>query len=405
MADGKKLAKADAAQSSMEQIAPANWTQVTIRPSMLGGASISGLTKLKARASNMCGQKEDGCWQMLTSQQQSGAWGTLSVPSNQMTRIEAEATISGQQGDEQVPLIPTVGSFGCEQPARTITMFATQEEIVPPQDESVMVSLIAHRCVNKDDHRDRTRTTRITSATAEVCDGTKSQTSNATKPARITGTILDDIVIFKLEKDKNYLFRARFEEECANTCPTFPFVSCADRDKEISICVEPRERVVNLLCIDACGKAVEPDFFVDQGEGWKQQSKGQGGTYTLTGLRAGRLRFRSENYKFTPEEIQVDERMNQAHVLEAKKVQTTVDSGGIEEIFLEIAEEIGQGEQALFNILTLEGKLIKTLKAENGRATYSAAADQPYLIRALVDGKVCGEQMHFPKLLTAGGAK
>jgi hypothetical protein len=397
MADGKKLAKADASQSSMEQSAPANWTQVTIRPSVLGGAPISNVKGMKVRASNMCGQKEDGCWQVLTPQQ-SGSWGTFSVPSNQMMRIEAEATISGQQGNEQVPLITTVGSFGCEQPARAITMYATQQEIAPPQDESVTVSLIAHRCVNKDDHRDRMRTTRITSATAEVCDGTKSQTSNATKPTRIAGTILDDIVIFKLEKDKNYLFRARFEEECANTCPTFPFASCADGDKEISICVEPRERVVNLLCIDACGKAVEPDFFVDQGEGWKQQSKGQGGTYTLTGLRAGRLRLLSENYRFTPEEIQVDERMNQAHVLEATKIHDQIEQGEAEEIFLEIAEEIEQGEQALFNILTLDGRLIKTLKAENGGTTYSAAVDQPYVIRAVVDGKVCGERTHFPRL-------
>ncbi len=371
------------------------------------GTLIDQLTDLKARASEPCGRNEDPCWHDIKQRKDGSAM--FPVPAGQTVFVEAKGTIPGVEGatDKRVSFVPGLVNL-CYGQTKNIKMFEAPAAAASPQADRVTLTITTHRCMNKDDHSERRGSARIVSATAEQIPYERSESHQAQgaitkKPASIAATILEHVAFFTLQKNTDYRFHMRLEEECAKTCPPFPFTWCADKDREISICVEPRERVVTLMFVDSCGKAVEPsEVLVDQGEGWRQQPKGQGGACTLTGVRAGRLRLLSDGYKFRPEEIHVDERMNQAHVLEATKIQTTIESGEVEEIFLEIAEEIGQGEQALFNILTLDRKLIKTLKAAGGKAVYRATADETCLIQAVVGGRVCGEQMHYSKLLGAG---
>jgi hypothetical protein len=288
-------------------------------------------------------------------------------------------------------------------------MIARRHRVPSPQADKTTLTLNAHRCVSRDDHRDRTGAARIVWAAAEPIPHAQpdpTTSAAAKKPVPVLASIIDGIAFFSLHKNRNYLIDGRLEEECASTCPTFPFSWCADEDQELSICVEPRERVVSVLMVDPCGKAVDPTgVLVEHGGKTQQLPAGQAGTYTLTGVEVGRVRLLSQSYRFNPHEILVDDRMNQAHVLEATRLNFQPSSEDLDELVLEFGDEIKEGEEALFRILTLEGKLIETLAAGSGKPVrYLAPQDEPIMIHACVNGKTVGQQVHNVRQLTSSGS-
>src|ERR1700727_1610683 len=332
------------------------------------------LTNVKARASELCGQKDEGCWQDLGEPTDRGT--TFKVAPNQDVLIDAKGEVSGNPWS----FYPALVSVDCGKTAEA-NMIARQHRAPSPQTDKTTLALNAHRCVSRDDHRERTGAVKIIRAAAERMPPAHvdSDKNDAMKPVVLPATILDDYnALFSLQQNLNYLIYLELEEECARPCPAFPFSWYADEDKEISICVEPRERVVSVLMVDPCGKAVDPTgVLVEHGGRTQPLPAGQAGTYTLTGVDVGRVRLLSQSYRFTPHEILVDDRMNQAHVLEATKLPVLADSEDLDELLLEFADEIKQGEEALFKILTLEGKLIETLEVGRGKRTrYLARPDQ-----------------------------
>ncbi|MGD0567358.1 MAG: hypothetical protein ABSA78_03045 [Candidatus Sulfotelmatobacter sp.] len=395
----KKNIKASSSQM-LEAAEAANVSTVTMSFYDSKGTLLNQLTDLKARARELCGQKEDACWQDIKQGENSSA--TFPVPVGQTMLVEAKGTIpsgADETSDKLVPFVPALAYVGCGQ-TKNLKMFEAAPAAVSPQADKVTLTITGHRCVSKDDHRDRMSAAKITSATAELVPSAQigpDATAKGKKPAPIAATILDGIAFFSLQKNTDYCFHVRLEGECVNTCPPFPFTWLADEDRELSICVEPRERMVSLLFVDSCGKAVEPsDVLVDQGGGRTQPLlTGRSGTYTLTGLQVGRLRLLSKSYRFTPHEIRVDDRMNQAHVFEAIKVPGLDRTGDVEEIVLEFAEKIKEGEHGSFRILTLEGKLVETFDAGSGQLVrYSPSDHEPLMIQALRNGQVIDQVVH-----------
>ena len=351
------------------------------------------VTGAKARFSELCGQKDDSCWQSLDRTNE--GFTAAALTPHQETLVEAEATVKGRS----VSFVPALVSVGCNQ-KKAVQLYMREE----PQGrtalaaDKVTLTLNAHRCVGRDDHRDRSGAARIVRATAEPTtqeQGLTHRTTATKRPALINADIVAGKALFALQKDTTYRFYAQMEEECANTCPAFPFTWLADEDKEISICVEPRERAISLLFVDSCGKAVAPtEVLWDQRGRTEPLPAAHGGTCTLTGLTVGPLRLLSKSYRFRPEEVSVDDRMNQAHVFEAIKLHAPVEE--VNEIILEFAEKIKEGEHGAFRILTVEGKLIETLEARGPQPVrYLPIEHAPLMIQAWRNGKMI-EQVHHP---------
>jgi hypothetical protein len=395
MAENKRDIKPSGRTQAAELLAAGIWASLRIQLLSHEGNPLTNLEEAKARVSELCGQKEGACWQTLSLDP--NGCSTVVVNSDKYDMV---IDVEGKDSSGHVGFYSTVVRVGCGH-GEDIKILEKRPEISSLKADTVTLSIGAHRCVSRDDHRDRMGTARITRATAQQIPplpmrerDTKAPTK---KPASIPATILEGIAFFNLPKNIGYLIDARLEEECASTCPSLPFTwPGADKDEEISICAEPRERVVSLFFVDPCGKAVEPtDVLLDQ-EGRKQPlPTAKGGTYTLTGLEVGRLRLVSRGYRFRPDEIPVDERMNQAHVFEAIQLQRMTGSESVDEIVLEFAEKIKEGDHGSYRILTLEGKIIETLEAGSGQPVHYRPADhEPLMIQALHNGKVIEQVMH-----------
>jgi hypothetical protein len=374
-------------------LARANSTSINLCFFQADGSPVSGLTGVEARASSPCGG-EEGCWQKLDTSNQ------LLAPTGKMLQIDAQGTVNEKGGSCTVSFLPALVTLGCDK-GNPLEVCMELKECPPTREENLTVTLRAHRCVSREDHGDRVSVARIASATAEpfltkrLKNPAQLPTALFKKPVTLPATIVDGVAFFNLPKG-NFRFDACLEEECASTRPSFPFTCCVDEDSEICICAEPRERVVTLLFVDACGNACGPtEVFLDHEGQTRALPEGQGGTYRLTGLEAGRLRLISRGYRFKPEEIHLDHRMNQVHLFEATAVVGAIGSVEREEIVLEFAEKLEEGDQGSFKILTLEGKLVDTIDAGSGRPVlYSPTDGQGLMIQGWRNGVVVDQICH-----------
>jgi hypothetical protein len=391
MANTKASTKSNDQQSSQPGAA-GDFVGVSIALWDSPGNAFTG-QNAKARVGSGCQDDSQSCWQPINSDS------PLTAPANKIVQIEAQAELSG----EPAHFYPFIGKFDCEKNSR-INMYRVPAKEALTRGNTVELVVKAHLCNGRDDHRDQNRPARIAWATAQ--DQSVGKPDSGTQPGRqrpVTAAILDHVALFNVQSDHQYLIEVRLEDRCATTCPSS--FSVPGSIGELSICAQPRERVVTLLFVDGCGKPVDPsDVLIDERGSVQKLPAGLGGTYTLTGVEAGSLRFLSSVYDLRPREIHVDERMNQAHVVEAICTVPAANSREADKIFLQIDQEIGEGLRAFFEVLTLEGKLLKTLDAENGKAVFHATDDQPCMIKALVGNTVVGETMHHPKRLSQGSS-
>ncbi|MGA8270582.1 MAG: hypothetical protein WB919_03425 [Candidatus Sulfotelmatobacter sp.] len=152
---------------------------------------------------------------------------------------------------------------------------------------------------------------------------------------------------------------------------------------------------MTLLFVDSCGRALEPsEVFVDHGGQTQVLPAAQGGTYALTGMEEGRLKLVSRSWRFRPDEVEVVDRMNQVHLFEATAVHAPMGSVEREEIVLEFAEKLREGEHGAFRILTIEGRLVETIHAGSEPARYYPAGGEPLMIQAVRNGAVLEQILH-----------
>lgn len=369
------------------------------------------LASVQVRVRGLCKEQPEPCWTTLkqNTNPNDPTWELSNVPANEMLLIEAQGTIDDVATNAN--FIPAVCRLDCGQ-TKTLIMKRRPDSVASQQTETVTLAVKAHRCESTDGHREQTGGAKITwaTATAAPAEQTPRQqagVANHRKPTPIRATIIDDAAFLTLKKG-GYWIDGGLNEDCATTCPSFPFYYCVDRDEEISICAVPPERMLTLVFRDRCGNSVaQPEVFWEQ-RGTNPQplpkSTG-GGTFTLKGVSAGRVRFISTTGRCAPDGLDVrEEDWKRAEVITYQDVSAPASAKGIDRILLDMGREIRKEEKAQFRVLNLERELIETIEAEDGKAVYSAEQDLPLLIQGVVGGNVVGEQVHQPKRLGTGKA-
>jgi hypothetical protein len=398
------------------KLAAASWGTVNIglldcegKPLVLSsGSKVCG----RMRVLGQCKQLEDTCWQELTANEtgKSPWWRLTNVPLNRTMVIEAQATQQSDQADGNVmKFTHALVNFDCGPTTQTVSM-RQLPGLSPLQKESVTLALRAHRC-GRDGQHERGDVARFAWATAEPADPdqstqSKSSENGPSKSSPIRANIIDGAAFLQLKKG-GYLIDGELEERCARTCPSMPVYYCVERDEELSICAESRERSLTLLVKDSCGNSfTKPtDIFWEQDGNLQPLPSCQAeGTYLLNGIARGRLRLVSASLSLSHHEFEVHEDdWNLAHVVTVLRERPALtSSAGLDQLVLDLGREIKKGEHVLFRILTLEGELIKTIEAGNGKTEYFANQDQAIMIHAVVDGNVVGEQMHNPRQMPQG---
>jgi hypothetical protein len=359
---------------------------------LIWGSDGTDVTEVLYTVSDTCGE-DQGC--PNSKKQASGAVGFQTrVRAGTMARIDASVTYSGAA--EPVKCLPMIMSVACGEKNCSITMLAPPP---PSQLTAAEAPQLILRTLWRTKGGDREEEGPEITAVNIKALGDATSDSCSRPVVQGSGALL------KLVRDQTYEVMAEFREDYACACPPLPMHVhvCWEGTRELPIFLERCERMVALFFVDSCGRPVVPSDVLRDGQ-VLPMNVSQGGLCSFHAERTGRVRLSSQDCEFRPNEIKVDERMKQAHVIEAiRRTAVSAISEGIEEIFLEIAEEIKQGEQAFFKILALDGKLIQTVKADKGRA-HLADLDHPCLIQAFVGGNCVGEQPHYPKRLAAGKA-
>jgi hypothetical protein len=380
-------------------------------------AGFLSLGSAQVRVRELCKEQPEPCWGPVTLNTNPTTNVTTSepfnVPTNEMLLIEAQGMIDEDGGGDgtKANFIPAVCRLDCGQ-AKTLVMKRRPDSVASQQTDTVTLAVKAHRCESKEGHREQTGGAKITWATATAAPAESNrprqgEVVNQAKPMSIRATIIDDAAFLTLKKGGYYIDGA-LGEDCATTCPSFPFYYCVDRDEEISICAVPPERMLTLVFRDRCGNAVaQPEVFWEQ-RGTTPKSLPEstgGGTFTLKGVSAGRVRFISTTGRCAPDGLDVrEEDWKRAEVITYQDVSLPASAKGMDKILLDMGREIRKEERAQFRVLNLERELIETIEAEDGRAVYPAEQDLPLLIQAVVGGSVIGEQVHQPKRLGTGRA-
>jgi hypothetical protein len=379
-------------------------TNVTVQLYSTSGAPLqwgaeNGVESVTAIVGELCGGDGQTCGQTFTSRSDSSSKGyvqfSLSIPPMKMVRID----LAVQYKNAAAPALckPTITMVDCEE-QRKIDLEVPPQAITPPKATTTTLILEGHWCSNKDVRHDRRGTVEIASASAKLLwmTGKKGVDQPPAKNPTIQATLQSGAALLLLQSGGTYEITFALKEKFARSCPGMPFVFDVGwtGEKTLPICVEPCERVVALFFVNSCGQpAVPADVFRDNDV--HAMTINEAGVCSFNAAKVGRVRLSSRNYELRPTEIEVDERMAQAHVIEAlPRTLALAGAANFEEIVLEFAEEIRQGERAFFRIMTLEGKLIETLEAGSGKAVYCPPTDEPLMIHALRNGKVIDEVMH-----------
>lgn len=379
-------------------------TNVTVQLYSTNGAPLqwdaeNGVESVTATVGELCGGDGQTCPETFTSRSDSSSKGyvqfDLSIPPMKMVRID----LAVQYKNSPAPALckPTITMVDCEE-HRRIDLEVPSQAITQPKATTTTLILEGHWCSNKDVRHDRRGTVEISSASAKLLwmTGKRGVDQPPAKNPTIQATLQSGAALLLLQSGGTYEITFALKEKFARSCPGMPFVFDVGwtGEKTLPICVEPCERVVALFFVNSCGQpAVPGDVFRDNDV--HAMTINEGGVSSFSGAKVGRVRLTSRNYELRPNEIDVDERMAQAHVIEAlPKTHALAGAANLEEIVLEFAEEIKQGERAFFRIMTLEGKLIETVEAGSGKAVYCPPTDEPLMIHALRNGKLIDQVMH-----------
>jgi hypothetical protein len=366
-----------------------------------------GLASAQVRVRGLCKDQPEPCWGTASPSSNAGVttWEVSNVPANEMLLVDAQGTLDDDAGTK-ANFFPAVCRLDCGQ-TKNLIMKRIPDDSPSQQTDTVTLAIKAHRCESKEGHREQTGGARVTWATAtaapaQTTRGRQPGALNQTKPPAIRATIIEGAAFLTVKKG-GYWIDGALDEDCATTCPSFPFYYCVDRDEELSICATPLERMLTLVFRDRCGNAVaQPDVFWEQrgtAPQYLPKSTG-GGTYTLKGVSAGRVRFISTTGRCAPDGLDIrEEDWKRAEVITYQEVSVPASAKGMDKILLDMGREIRKEEKAQFRVLSLERELIETIEADNGKAVYSAEQDLPLLIQGVVGGSVVGEQVHQPKRL------
>jgi hypothetical protein len=253
--------------------------------------------------------------------------------------------------------------------------------------------------------RTRTRTVDLESVYAKLVatlDGTHGDMglTPAKQVQSVHANMQDGAGLLALPTWGLWEIEAHAKDDRLRACLDKPFTYMVNKAGTIplSLCFELREAPVGILFVGPSGQAANPTVL------WENESHKmtpldiKEGMATFTPEKSGRIRLISQDHELSPHEFHVEEYKAHALVVKAKpKHPSLTDAGNLDRIFLEIAKaEIREGERAFFEILSLEGKLIKRLEAENGKAVFDPSNDEPYLIQAMAGKRVVGKQMHKP---------
>jgi hypothetical protein len=194
-----------------------------------------------------------------------------------------------------------------------------------------------------------------------------------------------------LQRGSEYSIDLRLKEKYARSLPPMPFSLpvCWTGDRELSICLEPCERVVALFFVNSCGQPANPaDVFVE--------NRGQSliispeGVCTISGAESGIMRFLSSSFHLNPGEIHVDDRMAQAHVIQvAPKIAEgrKLPMPERDDFILEF-EQLPRGNVSI-EVLALSGKHLATLAPDpKGRFVYPAQPNDEFDFVLRVENKV-----------------
>lgn len=267
----------------------------------------------------------------------------------------------------------------------------------PVQKDTAKLIIHAQWSTKKDGRWERTGPIEIASVNATLlpirkADGGEPAASSDTLPP---ATLQGATALLELLRGRTYDVTMQIKERYASVHPKMPhrFSVCAD-SAELVVCFEPCERMAALFFVNSCGQPVSPTDVLPEGSITPLQVTD--GACSFHPARVGLLRLSCQDYDLRPNEIKVDERMHQAHVIEAVK-KTRALATRSENISLELEERIRPGVEAIFRISTTDGKLIEKVNAASGTVNYSAPSDYPILIEAIVDGVPVGRQTHYPK--------
>ncbi len=365
------------------------------------------LASAQVRVRGLCKDQPEPCWG--TASQISNAavptWEVSNVPANEMLLVDAQGILD-DGAETNANFYPAVCRVDCGQ-TKNLIMKRIPEDFPSQQSDTVTLAIKAHRCEGKEGHREQTGGANITRATATAAPaqpvrGQQPGAVNQPKPPAIRATIIEGGAFLTVKKG-GYWIDGALDEDCATTCPSFPFYYCVDRDEELSICATPLERMLTLVFRDRCGNAVaQPDVFWEQRGTTPQplpKSTG-GGAYTLKGVSPGRVRFISTTGRCAPDGLDIrEEDWKRAEVITYQDTSVPASAKNMDKILLDMGREIRKEEKAQFRVLNLERELIETIEADDGKAVYSAEQDLPLLIQGVVGGSVIGEQVHQPKRL------
>jgi hypothetical protein len=334
-----------------------------------------------------CGEESQTCPAKIT-----GDEGNVDIPvllhPNKTVLVNIKVMYANQTA--LVAGKPMMLSVGCEGPRRFMMPAPPPPSQAAPGTTALTVQ--AYWCAKKAGRHDRARAAEIATATAKLMP-TQGQVKDATpqEASYAPSTVQGGIAHLILLQDSYYEVEVRLKEKYARSSPGMPFYlpTGSESEGELSIYFEPCERVVALFFVSSCGQPVTPGDVYQEGQVHALEINQEGGA-TLTGAEVGRVRFSSSTYQLKPNEIHIDERMAQAHVIEAipmaiagKKPKAREQ----EEFILEL-EKLPRGD-AIVEVLSLSGEQVASLSPDPaGQYRYPAHPKDEFDFVLRVDGRV-----------------
>jgi hypothetical protein len=307
-----------------------------------------------------------------------------------MARIETTYITKGSAA--AVPCTAVTTSIDCGGTA-SIQVFASLQPDPPRfQPETATLLIQPYWSANKAGGRDRVRAAEIAWATAELVGKlVNTRLAPARNEVHVQATVYGGAAALTLLKGGTYKVDVGLKEKFSGSYPplsdTIPV--CWSGEQEYPVYFEPHERMVALLFVDSFGKPAYPNDVRLEGRGQTLAISSEG-RYTLTGADVGRVRFSSTSYDLRPNEIDVDERMAQAYVVQVAPwvAERPLRELEPEEILLDLTEALKEDEQAVVKVLGAEGRLLDTLVAErDGTVRYNRLDDEAVMLQAVAHGK------------------
>jgi hypothetical protein len=320
---------------------------------------------------------------------------TFPVLSTRLLRIDAEAT---EKSGTRLGFMPAITLLNCGGDA-TVQMMGYAEPVKQEIQRATTVALKPRWCENKGVRRDRMPVPEIASATAQIIppalallkgkgeDRTKGQPASHLLHAHVhNGT-----AYLPLQKGVAYEVDFQLKGKYHHCCHTRPFQLTvnSEGDQEIPILFEPCERVVVLFFVDPCGQPASPQDVHLEGTG-QLLSRNESGGYALTGPEVGRVRFLSRDYDLSPNEIHIDERMAQAHMIQIAPRETKGNALAVSEP----EDFVFEFDKTTVGNLSVEvfmpgGRFVATLTPDHkGQFVHPAKANDEFDFVARVDGRV-----------------